>query len=514
MNHHIFATFALIFCGPLATIGFAQQSEFVQFGRPATKLRDSKELPPLAEKISVDFDQTPLSDILDVLRKRTKYEFDRRALTELKITPKLKTSLVLKNIPLRSVLNHLLRPLELAWIHKDGLITITTPEEAEHEFDKLKTRTYGCRELIYDSKSKSVDGDRLVDLIISTIYINSWDDVGGPAAIETFGDSIVVQQNDFAHQAISDLLKALRSLVKKYDADPQIIISDIAYNNDYQDEFRRQLSEERIELEFIDAKLSDIVKYLSDQTKFNFRLNEKDLNDVGVDKDTRVTFQCKETSVESALSRLLKTLDLTYYLRDNVVMIWTPDSGCDWADTVKVYPVRDIVDIDEAGRANYSELTDLLRRVIAPQSWNDVGGPGEINVFERGFALVIAQEKSTHTKIDELLQNLREQRSKLSPADRKDFAEAARRPILKIYRYYTGDARTATELTKVLLENVDGLNEKEATVNAFADRVVVKANRRTQKEVALLLQRLALEKPFESPGDGKGFNSNSPGGSE
>jgi general secretion pathway protein D len=58
------------------------------------------------------------------------------------------------------------------------------------------------------------DFDTLIDLIVSTIEPTSWDEVGGPGAIEPFPTnlSLVISQREDVHEEIVDLLDQLRRL--------------------------------------------------------------------------------------------------------------------------------------------------------------------------------------------------------------------------------------------------------------------------------------------------------------
>src|SRR5262249_25528548 len=52
-------------------------------------------------------------------------------------------------------------------------------------------------------------------------------------------------------------------------------------------------------------------------------------------------------------------------------------------------------------------LMKLIANTVAPQSWNDVGGPGTIDYFPIGMALVINQTPDVQEQVAELLEALR-----------------------------------------------------------------------------------------------------------
>ena len=100
----------------------------------------------LEEKTSLTFEQTPLREVVEQLRARTKSNvlIDRKALDEVGLADDHPITGDLREISLRSMLNLVLRDADLAWIVRDGALVITTPEEAEA---KLTTTVYNVKDL-------------------------------------------------------------------------------------------------------------------------------------------------------------------------------------------------------------------------------------------------------------------------------------------------------------------------------------------------------------------------------
>ncbi len=96
------------------------------------------------------------------------------------------------------------------------------------------------------------------------------------------------------------------------------------------------------ELDFVDTPLSEVVSYLRDRHQIEIQLDQKALQDVGVDTNTPITKSLRGISLRSALRLLLRELDLTYVIKDEVLLITTPEqAGNDLV--LKVYPVADLV---------------------------------------------------------------------------------------------------------------------------------------------------------------------------
>jgi hypothetical protein len=166
-----------------------------------------------------------------------------------------------RNIRLSTFLELMLDELELTYVEKDGLILITTPEDAE---SKMDIRVYDCRDLLampspdlekkntptaiqgseslpaalrpdegkgeaskgglggmYSSGSAKAKPERppteyetrtesLIDLVTVIVDPNTWDDVGGPGGIEAYNGLIAVAQTDETHRKVEQFFDMLR----------------------------------------------------------------------------------------------------------------------------------------------------------------------------------------------------------------------------------------------------------------------------------------------------------------
>jgi general secretion pathway protein D len=57
--------------------------------------------------------------------------------------------------------------------------------------------------------------------------------------------------------------------------------------------------------------------------------------------------------------------------------------------------------------ADFDSLIQLITTTIAPQSWDDVGGPGSVESFDTNLSLVVSQTQDVHEQIADLLEQLR-----------------------------------------------------------------------------------------------------------
>lgn len=170
--------------------------------------------------------------------------------------------------------------------------------------------------------------------------------------------------------------------------------------------------EEPCELDFADQPLADVMSRLAEQHHVQVFLDQKALSDAGVATDTPITRSIKGLSLRAALKLLLDELDLTYLIRNEVLMITSKTEAENFL-TMKVYPVFDLTARPPDAPANkpaldFQSLIENITSNIAPGSWDEVGGPGAIQSFTNSGALVISQTTEVHEEIAQFLKALRD----------------------------------------------------------------------------------------------------------
>jgi len=96
------------------------------------------------------------------------------------------------------------------------------------------------------------------------------------------------------------------------------------------------------QLEFIETQLQDVVDFLKEYHNIEIQIDTRALEQVGIPTDTPITKNLKGVSLRSALRLMLRELDLTYVIEDEVLLITTPEEA-EQKLTTKVYPVADLV---------------------------------------------------------------------------------------------------------------------------------------------------------------------------
>ncbi len=96
------------------------------------------------------------------------------------------------------------------------------------------------------------------------------------------------------------------------------------------------------EVDFFETPLADALDALAEQHDFNIELNQIEFDNLGVDSGIPITKTYSGISLRSALRLILREYDLTFVVRDEVLVI-TSVEDAEQELVTRVYPVGDLV---------------------------------------------------------------------------------------------------------------------------------------------------------------------------
>jgi len=373
----------------------------------------------MERSVSVKFMEQPLTEVVDYLRGQIKAVvlIDRRALDDVGIPQDTPITAKFSDMSLRSVLGYLLRPLDLTWDLRDGALLITTPEETEGRLHRVVYDVVDLVKTADPSTPEEYDYDSLISLITTTIAPQTWDAVGGPGAIEAFRGGVVVSQSTHVHNQLQEMLtsyREARQLAEKYAESPPPFPSVRFIPQDpVVSKIKRALGTS-VTLDLLDSPLHDVAEFIAAQSSVNVIVDHRALDDIGIGADTPITFQAEGIQLRHALSHMLGDQELTWLVRDQALLITTPEvTEC--MLTTRAYPVADllgrIVDIDMFGAplrpASHNDLVEFITSTVAPSTWDEVGGPGSFGFCPHIDVLLISQDPHIHEEIADVLARVR-----------------------------------------------------------------------------------------------------------
>ncbi len=136
--------------GPGAAVVVAQSPTEKGKEQPAKDVPDdgnAKLAAALNSRMNLDFEDVPLRDVVTYLTEQTgiTIHLSVKKLEEASVSVDSPVRSHFRNVRLSTFLDLMLKDYELAYVEKDDLIVITTPEDAE---SNLLIRVYDCRDLL------------------------------------------------------------------------------------------------------------------------------------------------------------------------------------------------------------------------------------------------------------------------------------------------------------------------------------------------------------------------------
>jgi hypothetical protein len=134
---------------------------------------DQRLLPALNHRVTVEFNKTPLSDVVAHLKKLTgaAIHVDEDTMRELRILPDEPVTLHVRNVTLHSALSLMLQPLGCTFVVRDGVLVVTTESDAQQE-ETVLTGVYVVQDLLEDNDNYS-----LIQLVVDSTS-GPWEESG------------------------------------------------------------------------------------------------------------------------------------------------------------------------------------------------------------------------------------------------------------------------------------------------------------------------------------------------
>jgi hypothetical protein len=162
-----------------------------------------------------------------------------------------------------------------------------------------------------------------------------------------------------------------------------------------------RLEDRVVGFEWIDKPLGTGVEQLSAMLGVPATFDVDALEQLGVGLDDPVSVNLRQTSVGGILEAMLARRGLVYVVADGLILVTSPEGR-----RTQPHPVRFTVsDLTGTEKAGLDDFARRLRKLVAPESWQEAGGPATIEVA--GGALRIVQTDPVHYRILTFCEKLR-----------------------------------------------------------------------------------------------------------
>jgi type II secretory pathway component GspD/PulD (secretin) len=148
---------------------------------------------------------------------------------------------------------------------------------------------------------------------------------------------------------------------------------------------------------FVETPLEDAIQVISKFHDIPIIVDRRALEEVGLTPDTPVNLDLKNVSLRSFLRLMLRELDLTYLIQDEVMQITTTEAAEQNLIT-RVYRLPDSL-VKDASR-----VLEVTQGAVVPDTWSTVGGPSTAASIDH--VLVISSTSDVHQQAEAFLNTL------------------------------------------------------------------------------------------------------------
>ena len=143
----------------------------------------------------------------------------------------------------------------------------------------------------------------------------------------------------------------------------------------------------------------DAVQQLSQQHDIPILINIRSLEEIGLSSDEPVSLSLRNGTLRSFLGLMLRDLQLTYIIRDEIMMI-TSQETAENDLVLQTYPFPNML-IEKSDK-----VITALETTVSPDQWQTKGGPCSVVAVEN--VLVISASDSVHYGVVDFLKKLDE----------------------------------------------------------------------------------------------------------
>jgi len=462
---------------------------------PTARIRAALDL-----EIDCEFVQNSLSDVAVHLAHALGIDvvLDRKGLEEIGIaTNAPEITKKLTGISTRSALRLMLNDLDLTYVIRDQALWITPIEKAESQ---PVARVYRVGDIvnIEGIDEHGPNYHDLADTIVHIVAPDTWYEVGGSGSIDAIYGALVVSQTDSVHEKIEAFLEAYRLIIQTDQLPEEAGLQAIILGQEKHRPLHDSL-DKPVTVLLRDKPLWKAMESIGDKLQVPIMLDIRSLEEYGIDSATPVSGKFAEVPMRFVLKRLLHELDLTYMIRDEVILVTTPEA-CESQLLDGLYSVRDLVQLHSADPKSddldFDSLIQVITTTIEPDSWDVVGGPGGIDSLLPAPTLVISQTQDVHEQISKLLGRL--QAAKRHEETRQEKVLDPDKITLRAYHLFSGGVVDPAAVIKIILRDTDDeiwSDQKKTFIEPLGQAIVLKHNAPAHARIRELLKELGVWHP-------------------
>jgi hypothetical protein len=162
--------------------------------------------------------------------------------------------------------------------------------------------------------------------------------------------------------------------------------------------------------DWTDQPLTDVLTTIQDEYEIPIQLDKPALEEAGLATDSPVNTSLHNLSLRSALKLLLRPLNLTWVVENEVLLITTDEEAKKHVSTC-VYNVHGLV--DDSDPQSMKALIEAIEDCVAPDTWTANGGKHADIMPLRPGLLVVSQTPAIQEEVNGLLARIRKLREQV-----------------------------------------------------------------------------------------------------
>jgi len=338
----------------------------------------------LHERLAWDHGQLTLGQFAELFKGRTglSVEIDEAG-TELKKPRDIKVTVPRGDFVPEQLLSMVLAPLGLTADVRGSRVVVASV--ANYQRGRLRTGVYP----VPQPKPAGITEDDWQQFIEMNVFGHA---VRVPGAIVVVADASSQRRARLVIDTICEL--------RETTAEPVTIPPPAT--GEIEQRILNELDKET-NVDFVEMPLKDVIIYLSELHDIPLIVLGNKLRDASISADTPITKTLRGISLRSALRLILKDLELTYAIRDQAIVVTTPEDA-EWRMRTVAWPIDDEL-VGE--NSDFEALAKLVVSTIDPGCWREFGGPGLIHRLDDRW-LVVQQSSAIIEEVGFLLDTLRQ----------------------------------------------------------------------------------------------------------
>lgn len=153
--------------------------------------------------------------------------------------------------------------------------------------------------------------------------------------------------------------------------------------------------DQEISLALIETPVSEAVATISRDLGIPIVIDRRSLEEIGLTEDAPINIDLKNVSARAYLRLALRDLDMTYVVRDEVLMITTEEAAM-LHSKLLMYPLPQEMNV------HAEDIMRAIQTTVSPELWT----PGQASISSIGDILVISAPQIIHDQVEDFLKKL------------------------------------------------------------------------------------------------------------